>query len=371
MKLGIITFWSSKDNYGQLLQLFALQTFLKELGHEPFLIRYGFWKDDLISKLFKEYFLLPWRIPRAIKNKITERKVYKSNIVHERKFADFLSENILYTEQVYSTKELIQNPPAADCYITGSDQVWGALNPNPIFFLQFGSKESKRFSFAASFGDGNSFLKDRYIYKITSYLKEFDMVTVRDYKALEICKKAGINGCVLFPDPTLLIDMSNYNSLLSSNPSTDKYCLVYMLEEEQKTKIDMDDIAAFVKSIGIKMIYVASQGRFDKYIKQYPTIPQFLSYVKNADFVITNSFHGTVFSIMYHRKFAVIPKKGGNNTRVDTLLSQYGLQKHIAKKLPMIIAAYNDIVDWNLVDDINQKKKKETVALLKKVIGEE
>ena len=277
----------------------------------------------------------------------------------------------MYTEQVYSTKELIQNPPAADCYITGSDQVWGALNPNPIFFLQFGSKESKRFSFAASFGDGNSFLKDRYIYKITSYLKEFDMVTVRDYKALEICKKAGINGCVLFPDPTLLIDMSNYNSLLSSNPGTDKYCLVYMLEEEQKTKIDMDDIAAFVKSIGIKMIYVASQGRFDKYIKQYPTIPQFLSYVKNADFVITNSFHGTVFSIMYHRKFAVIPKKGGNNTRVDTLLSQYGLQKHIAKKLPMIIAAYNDIVDWNLVDDINQKKKKETVALLKKVIGEE
>lgn len=71
----------------------------------------------------------------------------------------------------------------------------------------------------------------------------------------------------------------------------------------------MDDIAAFVKSIGIKMIYVASQGRFDKYIKQYPTIPQFLSYVKNADFVITNSFHGTVFSIMYHRKFAVIPKR--------------------------------------------------------------
>ena len=69
MKIGIVTFWSSKDNYGQLLQLFALQTFLKELGHEPFLIRYAFWKDNSIPKLFKEYFLLPWRIPRAIKNK--------------------------------------------------------------------------------------------------------------------------------------------------------------------------------------------------------------------------------------------------------------------------------------------------------------
>ncbi|WP_373278759.1 polysaccharide pyruvyl transferase family protein [Bacteroides gallinarum] len=290
-------------------------------------------------------------------------------MVHERKFTDFLSENILYTEQIYSTKELMQNPPVADCYITGSDQVWGALNPNPIFFLQFGSEETKRISFAASFGDGNSFLKDIYISKITPYLKKFDMVTVREYKALEICKKAGINGAMLFPDPTLLIDMSNYNRLLSSNPCTDKYCLVYMLEEEQKTKMSMDDIAAFVKGIGIKMIYVASQGRFDKYAKKYPTIPQFLSYIKNADFVITNSFHGTVFSIMYHRRFAVIPKKNGNNTRIETLLSQYGLQKHIVKELSMIKIAYNDAVDWSLIDNINQKKKKVTVALLKKVVG--
>ena len=99
MKIGIVTFWSSKDNYGQLLQLFALQTFLKELGHEPFLIRYAFWKDNSIPKLFKEYFLLPWRIPRAIKNKIAERKVHKSNIVHERKFVEFLSENILYNRK--------------------------------------------------------------------------------------------------------------------------------------------------------------------------------------------------------------------------------------------------------------------------------
>ena len=320
MKIGIVTFWSSKDNYGQLLQLFALQTFLKELGHEPFSIRYAFWKDNSIPKLFKEYFLLPWRIPRAIKNKIAERKVHKSNIVHERKFVDFLSENILYTEQIYSTKELINNPPIADCYITGSDQVWGALTPNPVFFLQFGAKEIKRISFAASFGDGNDFFKDRYISKVTPYLNKFDMVTVREYKALDVCKKAGINGCILFPDPTLLIDMSNYNRLLFSNLSTDKYCLVYMLEGEEKTKMSMDDIVAFVKDMGAKMIYVASQGRFDKYAKQYPTIPQFLSYIKNADFVITNSFHGTVFSIMYHRRFVVIPKKNGNNTRIETLL---------------------------------------------------
>lgn len=369
MKIGIVTFWSSKDNYGQLLQLFALQTFLKELGHEPFLIRYAFWKDNSIPKLFKEYFLLPWRIPRAIKNKIAERKVHKSNIVHERKFVEFLSENILYTEQIYSTKELINNPPIADCYITGSDQVWGALTPNPVFFLQFGAKEIKRISFAASFGDGNDFFKDGYISKVTPYLNKFDMVTVREYKALDVCKKAGINGCILFPDPTLLIDMSNYNRLLFSNLSTDKYCLIYMLEGEEKTKMSMDDIVAFVKDMGAKMIYVASQGRFDKYAKQYPTIPQFLSYIKNADFVITNSFHGTVFSIMYHRRFVVIPKKNGNNTRIETLLSQYGLQQHIVEEPAMIKKAYNDVVDWTLVDNINEKKKKETVDLLQRVIG--
>ena len=244
-----------------------------------------------------------------------------------------------------------------------------ALTPNPVFFLQFGAKEIKRISFAASFGDGNDFFKDRYISKVTPYLNKFDMVTVREYKALDVCKKAGINGCILFPDPTLLIDMSNYNRLLFSNLSTDKYCLVYMLEGEEKTKMSMDDIVAFVKDMGAKMIYVASQGRFDKYAKQYPTIPQFLSYIKNADFVITNSFHGTVFSIMYHRRFVVIPKKNGNNTRIETLLSQYGLQQHIVEEPAMIKNAYNDVVDWTLVDNINEKKKKETVDLLQRVIG--
>ena len=72
---------------------------------------------------------------------------------------------------------------------------------------------------------------------------------------------------------------------------------------------------------------------------------------------------------MYHRRFVVIPKKNGNNTRIETLLSQYGLQQHIVEEPAMIKNAYNDVVDWTLVDNINEKKKKETVDLLQRVIG--
>lgn len=368
MKIGIVTFWWSKDNYGQILQLFALQTYLRGLGHDPFLIRYAPWKDTWRMFSFSNMwhtFFHPSKILKYIINKFTEYKIRQNNTTHDRKFECFLRQTIHATDRLYSADDLFNNPPVADVYITGSDQVWGGRLPHPIFFLQFGDEQVKRISFSASFGDRLIFLNRFYYSRLKPCLDAFDLITVRESKALEICKKAGIAHVSLIPDPTLMIDLSSYDRLCYGQPIPSySYGLVYMLENESLTTIKMDAISSFIKEKGLKMLYIASQGRFDNYPKVYPTIPQFLSYIRNADFVITNSFHGVVFSILYTKRFAVIPKRTGSRTRIDTLLSRYGLMHHWAETPSDLERVYHLTLDEPTIKSITLKNKLTAESLL-------
>lgn len=368
MKIGIVTFWWSSDNYGQLLQLFALQTYLRKRGHDPFLIRYAPWKDAWrffsFSKVWHILFH-PSKILSFMINKRTDYKIRKNNIIHDRQFEGFLRETIHFTDRIYSSGDLFTDPPAADMYITGSDQVWGARLPHPVYFLQFGDKKVKRMSFAASFGDSLIFFHPFYYSKLKPYLNTFDLITVRELKALEICRNAGISEVSLIPDPTLMIEECDYDQLcLNQRALSYPYCLVYMLENEKLTTVKMSAVAEFIKTKGLKMMYVASQGRFDNYSKVYPTIPQFLSYIKNADFVITNSFHGTALSILYARKFAAIPQREGNRTRIDTLLSLYELKSHWVEVSSQLERVYNLPMDRVAVGSLILKYRIETDSLL-------
>lgn len=368
MRIGIVTFWWSKDNYGQILQLFALQAYLRKRGHDPFLIRYAPWKDMRRMFSFSNVWhtlFHPFKIWRFIINGVTDFRIRKNNTKHDRKFTVFLRQMICYTDRIYSAADLYTNPPPADMYITGSDQVWGGRLPHPIYFLRFGDRKVKRMSFSASFGDSLIFFHPIYSAKLKPYLDKFDLITVRDSKALEICKKGDIHNVFLVPDPTLMIDMSHYDSLcLDQVVPPAPYCLVYMLEKEDLTTVKMEAISNFINEKGMKMIYVASQGRFDKFPKVYPTIPQFLSYIKNADFVITNSFHGAVFSIIYTKKFAIIPKRKGSRTRIDTLLSCYGLEHHLAETPSHLERAYSQTINRMDIRSITLKNRIETDTLL-------
>lgn len=373
MRIGIITFWWSKDNYGQILQLFALQSYLRKRGHDPFLIRYAPWKD--MRRLFSlsnvwHTLFHPSKIFRFIIEGLTAYRIRKSNAKHDRQFASFLKQTISFTDRIYSAAELCTYPPLADMYITGSDQVWGGRLPHPIYFLQFGDPKVKRVSFSASFGDALIFFHPFYSSKLKSYLNKFDLITVRESKAIEICKRADIQNVFLVPDPTLMIDLSCYDQLCFPQlvPS-EPYCFVYMLENEKLTMVKMQDISDFVKEKKLKMIYVASQGRFDNYAKVYPTISQFLSYIKNANFVITNSFHGAVFSILYSNNFAIIPKRKGNRARIDTLLSCYGLEHHLVETQSQLEYVYDQTMNKLNISLITLKNKKEAESVFSQMFS--
>ena len=154
MKIGTITYWESQENYGQLLQCYALLHFLRQMGHDAFLIKYlsSSTKRPLIQRL-KSHILYVVRPAYRQQAKMWKRlnKIEREEArKHPRHFDEFRRNHIPSTPYAFTAAQLRSTPPKADAYVCGSDQIWANLDP--VFFLQFGSPHAKRIAFAPSFG---------------------------------------------------------------------------------------------------------------------------------------------------------------------------------------------------------------------------
>jgi len=338
MKIGILTFWWSEDNYGQLMQCYALQKYLRDAGHDVFLIRYRWEKD--VSDSFANRLLKatnPVKIIKHLKYKLYKRNINKEFISNNRKFSEFRNKYITYTDKIYySYDELKKNPPEADVYIVGSDQVWRFghrslkrdIKKLHAYFLDFGDSSIKRFSYAASWGITE--LKSEFIKEITPLLKKFKYVSVRESTGLTICEECGITNAEWVPDPTMLIKPEIYRSLYKESEirkPLKSYLMLYMLNND--CDFDLSKIYYFARSRNLEVVYVTGNGVIDDYDKYFATIPEWLYLIDNADYIITNSFHCCVFSTLFEKQYAVIPLTGkhvGMNSRLDSLFERFGIE---------------------------------------------
>lgn len=339
MKIGIMTFWWSDDNYGQLLQCYALQKYLRGLGHEPYLIRYK-WYSDVIKNP------LPVRILKAlnpvfmykyVKNKKNKALIKKETNKNSRCFDDFRKRYITQSEAQFSSlRQLQENPPSADVYVVGSDQVWNFWN-NPVrrfrniihaYFLDFGVAETKRASYAASWGVKN--ISSEYIKEISPLLSKFDYISVRELSGIALCNQCGAKSAKWVPDPTQLLSVKDYRDLYNENKlrkPQNKYLLLYILNN--KCDFDIQAIYNFAATKNLEVIYVTGNGTIDNYLKFSATIPEWLYLIDNAEYVITNSFHCCVFSILFNKQFAALlltGKYAGMNSRLDSLFNRYEIE---------------------------------------------
>lgn len=340
MKIGIMTFWWSNDNYGQLLQCYALQQYLREQGHEPFLIRYDSRPDFLPPPVWRKVIKAfnPIKLSRFIKYKFIKKfQKIQFNLEeqnNQRQFDSFRKKYIRQSEQIYlSYSELKENPPKADCYIVGSDQVWNfyeyplnkCKNPLHAYFLDFGASSTKRISYSASWGKTE--ISDEYKNEIQPLLSKFNYISVRERTGVSLCQACGAKKVELRCDPTLLLKADHYRQLYLTEKNPDfpeRYILVYRLGNP--CDFPMKKISNWANSKSLEVIYVTANGLSDTYKKIYPTIQQWLSLIDNAEYVITNSFHCCVFSLIFRRKFAVIPLKSsakGMNSRIETLFELF------------------------------------------------
>lgn len=341
MKIGILTYWWSQDNYGQLLQSYALQKYLRDAGHDAFLIRYDsrndFLRTQFILRCFKA--LNPVLLCKFLQHKINSKKLLEESKLNDRHFDDFREKYIVQSENVYTSyNQLKENPPEADVYIVGSDQVWNfslfktvnnCKNLIHAYFLDFGSTQTKRISYAASWSCSD--LRSDIIEKISPLLKNFDYVSVREKSGINLCRKCGYDTAEFRCDPTLLLTAENYRSLYKENYDTFKrknpYLFLYMLNNT--CDFDIQKVYEFGERKNLEIVYVTGNGKIDRYEKTFATIPQWLSLIDNAEYVVTNSFHCCVFSLLFEKRFGVVPLTktlAGMNSRIETLSEIFGIK---------------------------------------------
>lgn len=372
MKIGITTFWDSFDNYGQLLQSWALQSYLKNEGHSPFLIRYHRtslkWKDspkkyvvfqikDLIKKTYSQW----WR----------------------RGFKDFRQTKIINSLQDYNNiAELKSKPPVADAYITGSDQVWNyemSSEDLECFFLQFGDKNIKRISYAPSIGHPTYDPKTLQI--VADYLSEFSNVSVREKNAIDIFKSVNINAIQVL-DPTLLLKEKDYDCLLCQH-TRDPYVFIYSMNYVSLNDLPFSEIQEYAKNENFKIVVTNGTGLhksvklFDGVTYSYATPGEWLSNIKNSELVVTASFHGVVFCLIYHKRFIYTPLMGvwkgkivekRGNVRVRDLLENVGLNQCIYSSDVPFDQYIHQEIDWISVENKLNELREYSYDYLRKAL---
>lgn len=320
-KIGILTYHSGY-NYGACLQAFALQTTLKKLGYDSEVINFETERFVTSREMFSRR---PYRLKEVIKN-ITRLPYWKPLHDRERMFNNFTTDVLNATPRYYTEQEVIDNIGRYDCIICGSDQIWNlssmdAPAANLLFYLNF-AKHQRRVSYAASFGH---WVKEAPQHKdtILPWLKEFDAISVRETSGVEFVKSLGLD-CQLTLDPTVLLDKEDYEPICADRLIEGKYVAMF----GWNTNSDLVMAAKRVsKRLGLPVYNIVPPPR-----KMFCGIPrkldvgprEFLSIIKHADFVVTNSFHGTAFATTFEKPYISIVT-GKADTRMESLLSQLGL----------------------------------------------
>lgn len=382
MKIGIVTFWQTKDNYGQMLQAYALQRVLKQMGHSPFIIRYT---HSQVTK----YIPFCQRLKNSIRHLIKfqlRAALTPPGLVHnymfpvtendkKRDFQKFKEEMLAFSKKKYRNfHQLTVNPPKVDALIAGSDQIWVKqpnVAENGVFYLNFGPKKIKRVSYAASFA--RSEYPDELLAKLHDNLHRLDAVSVREKTGAEICKKAGINAQVVL-DPTFLLTGLQYKELFHLSEKTKNMLFMYSININNKNDIYWNDIKSFATDNNLDVVvtpssgYVAASELFESpAIYSYATISGWLQNICSAKYVVTPSFHGVVFCVLFHKPFLYVPLQRNNssgNYRVLDLLNDLHIDGHVFHDGDDIVKLLDENVDWAEVDIRLDEMRKQSLNFL-------
>lgn len=361
MKIGILTH-PLKNNYGGLLQAYALQTVLKRMGHDAIVLDRHQGKPSV-----------GWRIARFVKNIALicfagkkDRVLFpfspsdaQAEII-SRNTSAFVREYISSTEVLNSTVDLrrVAEEEMYDVYIVGSDQVWRPFTPNiENYFLDFVEEQEgiKRISYAASFGV-DQWGADPKRTRCSQLAKLFDAVSVREDSGIELCKKHLDVEAVQVVDPTMLLDPEDYEALVieQSEPVSTGNLMTYVLDSSlEKTEI----IRKVESAMGLEAFSVMRETVLTRQTQHeikkciYPPVTQWLRGYMDARFLIADSFHGCVFAIVFNIPFIAIGNRRRGLTRFESLLRQFNLMNRLVLSSEDVTEELiMSSIDWNEVN---------------------
>ena len=360
LKADIITIHIGK-NFGSVLQTIATCEILKTIGIFPVVVNY------IPPRATYRYY---WKQGTCSLRKMLRRLLYfPIHYISNVNFYKYLASHCELTKKIYASDDFVKKCPKANLFITGSDQVWNYNHNQGIdkhYF--FDGIEGKKIAFSASIGM-KKLPKDYEMY-MQKALNEYSAVSVREDSALNLLSRLGVNAVHLL-DPTLLIDKLQWEKYASSPKVNQKYLFVYLPYNTDNIELIYKTVRKIADKKNLKVVTYSAEifncKYADKTIK-FTSPGDILSLILYADFVVTNSFHGTAFSINLNKQFYVY-MPSHFSTRLESLLKLCKLEN---RKLNGVISEtnINNVINFEEANAILIRERTKAIDFLTKVISD-
>ncbi len=373
MKIGIMTI-NSAYNYGCVLQAWALQKYLENEGHQVSIINYRIPEIDNTYRLFREkqrFSIAPinnvYNYLRHVKFNLTQAP----RIRKAAKFEHFINE-VMNTTQVFSSfRELVEGKAGKDydVLITGSDQVWnGTITKGlkPAYFLDFDHSGKRKISYAASIGKKELMNAEKEFFK--NYLAEYESIAVRENSAAELLAPLVKKPVEVVLDPTLLLDREDFDTLKQPSKYQKPYIFVHVIGKDARLR---KIVTILSEQTGLPIVQNRMKKQFPDELGRFSDAgpEEFIGLIEGAQLVITNSFHATVFAVIYEKNFITIPHELYPE-RMENLLKELSMENHLiasVEELPGSVAELQP--DYTAVKKKLKKRQQESREYLKRAVN--
>lgn len=367
MQIGIVTMFYNSDNYGGVLQSYALVKAIEKLGMNAEQICYNHysafnWKQRAKKKLVQYISLIKHPSYVSIYRLLNKRK---KAVVKES------GSLVKHSRKVYNEKTISNCIENYDAFITGSDQVWHG--EWPAYFLTFVPKSKRKISYAAS--TGKSILTEDEIKTIGEKTKDFTAISVREADIAEQLQKYMPDRKIeLVLDPTLLLDQKDWDEVASERLMTKPYVFCYFLGSDSRMRTLAFEYAKNHELTLVTIPHMQQKVETDDLdfgdVQAFETTPQdFLSYIKNAEAVFTDSFHASVFSQIFNKQYYVFGRLEHKemNNRINTLTEMFDSRSHFIEDIHQYQLEYIDNItdiDYGKPCDKYEKMREKSIAFL-------
>ena len=362
MRVAIVTL-HRVYNYGSVLQAYATQKVFEKRGHDTKII-------DYITPQRTKWRLFWGKGAEGQSNIIYRIAKIGSFIFKERTFGTFVKKRLNLTKRYITADDLRKNPPKADIYVTGSDQTWNSQYNEGIdrgFFLDFLPENARRIAFVSSFGKAE--LSKGEIAETKRLLGKYEKISVREDSAVKIITDLGLDIPVQLIDPTLMLEKEEWLKISSPRLVKEPYLILMLLYNEDNHATEYARKIADEK--GLKLVKISWEMKKQPMVDQlftHRSPSDFLSLFYNADFVVTNSFHGLAFSLNLEKQFVIVPRNEFNS-RIESLLRLVGLDKRLVSHLEDAITESEYEIDYQPINRLIQTERKRAKEFLDSIEG--
>ena len=352
-------------NYGGLLQAFALQKHLRDQGHTVETLDRRTPGRPLQSA--KEYGI---NTAKFLLGRIGTVPTSHRQAMMFEQLASFRDRYINLSRPITSEEALrdYYRQHHYDAFIVGSDQVWRpryspALNNFFLDFLDDIDSPARRLSYAASFGVDDWEFSPQDTARCGDLLKRFDAVSVREQSGVDLCERHLGRTAACIPDPTFLLERDHYESVIDDNPGIDNRgkVLAYVLDTQPSKQEIVHRVVNNLGASGFtvkpqKSLMEVRKANFDEC--RYPGVGAWLQGFRDARFVVTDSFHGTVFSILFNKPFIAVGNRTRGLSRFQSLLARFGLEDRLVEHAGDVTDdRLSEDIDWPRVNTIRQQQQ--------------